>query len=288
MDKADRDPAQEGPRLGRQARRPRHQDGIIGHYIHMGGKVGVLVEVNCETDFVARTEDFQTLAKEIAMHIAAADPLFVKREDMSGRRSRRSARSTARSSPAGQAGQRDRQDRRRQARELLRAGLPAGSAVGARSRTSRSSRWSAATGEDRRERHRHAVRALQARRDRRNGRGSRFCVRGRRSLPIPEPSPVCVPAIIPSSCPPPTRPSHPATYKRILLKLSGEALMGDQAYGIDPAVATRIAQGRRRDPGAGRPDRRSSSAAATSSAASPPARAAWTARPPTTWACSPR
>jgi elongation factor Ts len=50
----------------------------------MGGKVGVLVEVNCETDFVARTPDFQTLAKEIAMHIAAASPLVVKREDLPG------------------------------------------------------------------------------------------------------------------------------------------------------------------------------------------------------------
>jgi len=57
-------------------------DGIIGHYIHMGGKVGVLVEVNCETDFVARTEDFQTLAKELAMHIAAVAPQYVKREDI--------------------------------------------------------------------------------------------------------------------------------------------------------------------------------------------------------------
>ena len=57
-------------------------EGIIGHYIHMGGKVGVLVEVNCETDFVARTDDFQTLAKELAMHIAAAAPLYVKREDI--------------------------------------------------------------------------------------------------------------------------------------------------------------------------------------------------------------
>lgn len=64
-------------RAGRAAK-----DGIIGHYIHMGGKVGVLVEVNCETDFVARTEAFQTLAKEIAMHVAAADPRFVKREDI--------------------------------------------------------------------------------------------------------------------------------------------------------------------------------------------------------------
>src|SRR3954454_11879541 len=57
-------------------------EGLIGHYIHMGGKIGVLVEVNCESDFVARTEDFQNLAREIAMHIAAANPLYVRREDV--------------------------------------------------------------------------------------------------------------------------------------------------------------------------------------------------------------
>jgi elongation factor Ts len=56
--------------------------GAVGSYIHMGGKVGVLIEVNCESDFVARTEDFQTLVKELAMHIAAADPRYVKREDV--------------------------------------------------------------------------------------------------------------------------------------------------------------------------------------------------------------
>src|ERR687896_2446556 len=56
-------------------------EGLIGNYIHMGGKIGVLVEVNCQSDFVARTEDFQSLAREIAMHIAAANPQFVRRED---------------------------------------------------------------------------------------------------------------------------------------------------------------------------------------------------------------
>ena len=56
--------------------------GIVGSYIHMGGKVGVLVEVNCESDFVARTEGFQALVKDIAMHIAAADPRYVRREDV--------------------------------------------------------------------------------------------------------------------------------------------------------------------------------------------------------------
>jgi elongation factor Ts len=59
-------------------------DGMVGSYIHMGGKIGVLVEVNCESDFVARTEDFQNLAREIAMHVAAASPQYVRREDVPG------------------------------------------------------------------------------------------------------------------------------------------------------------------------------------------------------------
>ncbi len=57
-------------------------EGMIGHYIHAGGKLGVLVEVNCETDFAARSADFQTLVKDIAMHIAAQNPLYVRREDV--------------------------------------------------------------------------------------------------------------------------------------------------------------------------------------------------------------
>src|SRR4026208_1898683 len=57
-------------------------EGLIGNYIHMGGKTAVTVEVNCESDFVARTEDFQALAREIAMHVAAASPQYLKREDV--------------------------------------------------------------------------------------------------------------------------------------------------------------------------------------------------------------
>jgi elongation factor Ts len=57
-------------------------EGAVGSYIHMGGKVGVLVEVNCETDFVARTDEFQQLIKDIAMHIAASEPRFVSREEV--------------------------------------------------------------------------------------------------------------------------------------------------------------------------------------------------------------
>ena len=57
-------------------------EGMIGHYIHAGGKLGVLVEVNCETDFAARSADFQTLVKDIAMHIAAQNPLYVRRDEV--------------------------------------------------------------------------------------------------------------------------------------------------------------------------------------------------------------
>ena len=57
-------------------------EGIVGSYIHMGGKVGVLVELNCETDFVARGDEFQQLVKDVAMHIAAAEPRYVTREEV--------------------------------------------------------------------------------------------------------------------------------------------------------------------------------------------------------------
>ena len=69
--------AQAAKRAGRAT-----AQGTIGSYIHLGGKIGVLVEVNCESDFVARTDDFNNLVREVAMHIAAADPKWVRREDV--------------------------------------------------------------------------------------------------------------------------------------------------------------------------------------------------------------
>jgi elongation factor Ts len=69
--------AQAAKRAGRAT-----AQGTIGSYIHLGGKIGVLVEVNCESDFVARTDDFNELVKEVAMHIAAADPKWVRREEV--------------------------------------------------------------------------------------------------------------------------------------------------------------------------------------------------------------
>jgi elongation factor Ts len=58
-------------------------EGLVGSYIHTGGKLGVLVEVNCESDFVARTDDFIQLVHDIAMHVAAADPRYIRKEDVS-------------------------------------------------------------------------------------------------------------------------------------------------------------------------------------------------------------
>ena len=70
--------AQAAKRAGRAT-----SQGLVGSYIHTAGQVGVLVEVHCESDFVARTDDFRTLLKEIAMHIAAADPRYIRRQDVS-------------------------------------------------------------------------------------------------------------------------------------------------------------------------------------------------------------
>jgi elongation factor Ts len=69
--------AQAAKRAGRNT-----SQGVVSSYIHLGGKIGVLVEINCESDFVARTDGFQTLVKEVAMHIAAADPKFVRRAEV--------------------------------------------------------------------------------------------------------------------------------------------------------------------------------------------------------------
>jgi elongation factor Ts len=66
---------------GKKAGRATKQ-GLIGTYIHAGGQLGVMVEVNCESDFVARTDDFKELVHDVAMHIAAADPKYLRREDV--------------------------------------------------------------------------------------------------------------------------------------------------------------------------------------------------------------
>lgn len=69
--------AQAGKKSGRSTR-----EGLIGSYIHLGGKIGVLLELNCESDFVARTEDFQNLLRELSLQVAASSPQYVRREDI--------------------------------------------------------------------------------------------------------------------------------------------------------------------------------------------------------------
>ncbi len=69
--------AKAAKRVGRMA-----EEGLIGSYIHPGGRIGVLVELNCETDFVARTQEFKDLVKDISMHVAAADPQYLRRENI--------------------------------------------------------------------------------------------------------------------------------------------------------------------------------------------------------------
>ena len=69
--------AQAGKKSGRATK-----EGLIGSYIHMGGKIGVLLELNCESDFVARTDDFQALMRELTLQVAAANPQYVRREDV--------------------------------------------------------------------------------------------------------------------------------------------------------------------------------------------------------------
>jgi len=71
--------SQAAKRAGRET-----AEGVVSSYLHAGGKIGVLIELNCETDFVARTDEFQELCRDIAMHVAAVDPQFVSREEVTG------------------------------------------------------------------------------------------------------------------------------------------------------------------------------------------------------------
>ncbi len=108
-------------------------EGLIGSYIHAGGKIGVLVELNCESDFVARTDDFQNLLKEVALQVAAANPQYARREDVPAEvleREKSIYRAQMENSGKPAAGHRE--DRRGQARELLRTGRPGRPAVDSR------------------------------------------------------------------------------------------------------------------------------------------------------------
>jgi elongation factor Ts len=117
----DRHPPRARRGQGGQARASREaREGAIGSYIHMGGKIGVLVEVNCETDFVAKNDAFQQLVRDIAMHIAAANPVAIRREDFPTPLVERERERLPRADEGvGQAGADLGQDRRGQDRQVL-------------------------------------------------------------------------------------------------------------------------------------------------------------------------
>ena len=99
-------------------------EGVVASYIHANGKIGVLVEVDCETDFVAKNDDFKDFAREVALHIAAAAPLYVSEEDVPEEDRERELR-IFEEQAAGQARERAAEDRRGPAEEVARGGRPA-------------------------------------------------------------------------------------------------------------------------------------------------------------------
>ena len=245
-------------KAGREAR-----EGLVASYIHPGGRVGVLIEVNCETDFVARTEEFQKLVRDLAMQVAGLAPHVRRQSSDPGRRPR------GQDAPSSCADETSRRSPRTSARQIVEGQLqevvPAGRALRAAVPRHRADGRRA---DHRRDRARSARTSASAASP--ATRSGRSCDRGRG-----QPSSGRVG-------------SGALRYRRILLKLSGEALLGDRQYGVDPAFCAFIAQpGRARSTGSASRSA-SSSAAATSSAAWPRRQRAWTAPPATTSACSPR
>ena len=108
-----------GPGLRREARRARRREGVVSSYIHAGGKIGVLVEVDCETDFVARTEQFQFVPAR-SLHVAAANPLYVSEDEVDEQAKEAELRVLREQAAAGQARERAGEDRRGPPQEVAR------------------------------------------------------------------------------------------------------------------------------------------------------------------------
>ena len=203
----ERNQASAAKKAGREAR-----EGVVASYIHTGGRIGALVEVNCETDFVARTEQFQKLVRDIAMQVVALRPLYptieaIPAETIAARRRRAAGRRVG----PEEAGGDPRPDRRRPAEEVVRAGRPGGTTL-PRYRDDRRPARDGGHRHHRREHPRPTVRPLRAR----GGAVSDAAQSG------------------------PAEARRPR-YRRILLKVSGEALLGDRPYGVDPAFCSFIA-----------------------------------------------
>ncbi len=200
------------------------REGLVSSYIHTGGRVGVLIEVNCETDFVARTDEFQKLVRDLAVQVAGLAPLYVDvdripAEDLAAKQAELLADESVQKKPEtirpqiveGQLKKWYSQvclldqpfrDEERTVRDLITEKI---ATIGENIRVRRFTRYAA-----------------------RGGAVTRACAR---------------------------RDGRPLRYRRILLKLSGEALLGDRQYGVDPAVLHVHRAPGRRDPRPRRPDR---------------------------------
>ena len=157
-------------RARRAPRRSRRQDretreGLVASYIHHGGNLGVLLELNCSTDFVARSEEFKTLARELALQIAGTNPKYVAFSDVPEDEMTRHARATGAGPRGPEApGEAARADRRGQAQEAVLRACAAGAALGEGRQDHRRQAGGRCDPQDRRERRRAALRALRARR----------------------------------------------------------------------------------------------------------------------------
>ena len=139
------------------------KEGAVDSYIHAGGKIGVLVEVDVETDFVARSDPFKEFTHDLAMQVAASNPLWVRREEVPDEVIEREQGDLSRAGQ-GQARQRRREDDRGQAEQVLRRRLPHGTAVREGSGPHRRAAAHRPRGRHRRERRGAPLRALPARR----------------------------------------------------------------------------------------------------------------------------
>ena len=241
-------------RAGRAA-----NEGLVDSYIHAGGRVGVLVEVNCETDFVARTDQFRDFVHEVALHVAALKPRFVSADEVPEEYIA-AERAIYEAQAAGRARARARAGRGGQARQAPEVDLPAGPGVRPRPGREEAAHDRGAAGrgggEPGRERHHPALQPVRA-------------------WPV---APSRATMLRPGDGP------GGAAFSRVVLKLSGEALHGRRALRHRPRAHRRDRAPGARGGRARASTSRSSWARATSSAASRAWRSAWIARRPTTWA----
>jgi hypothetical protein len=194
-------------------------EGTVGHYLHHGGRIAVLVEVNCETDFVANTDEFQELARDLAMHIAASQPSPCPRRTSPGG-DRAGASGLPRAGAERGKPETSRRRSWRESSEVLRGEHPPEAALREESRSDDRGAHHRGLRQDRREDRGRPLRPLLEVGELSHGLSSDDgCASGARVAMTSDSA---------------------LKYRRVLLKLSGEALAGDKGFGIDPPVVDRL------------------------------------------------